>query len=58
MKHAILPAQFTATFLHKWDFWMLELRDRWMAFRTDVTLFCAIVKVTVVTYIDKSVSAT
>ena len=37
---------------------MLELRDRWMAFRTDVILLCAVVKVTVVTYIEKSVSAT
>ena len=45
-------------FFHKWDFWTLELRDRWIAFRTYVILFCAVVQVTVVTYIEKSVSAT
>jgi hypothetical protein len=52
------PCTIHCHFLHEWDFWMLELRDRWMAFRTDIILFCAVVKVTVVTYIEKSVSAT
>lgn len=45
-------------FLHKFDSSVLELRDRWMAFRTDVILCCTVVKITVVTHIEKSVSAT
>jgi hypothetical protein len=36
---------------------MLELRDRWMAFRIDVILFCAVVTVALVTYVGKPVSA-